>query len=92
MLDDAELIKVVKQGGAPASAAIATLLSAGKTYPGEISDIEAMTNDFSSAAFSYPIASVAWAYLEAHGIKKYKGDNEQIKKIIKASADGSLYE
>lgn len=91
MLDGVELINVVKQGGAPASAAIATLLSTGRTYPGDISDIEAMTNDFSSAAFSYPIASVAWAYLEMHGVKKYKGDNERIKKIIKASADGSLY-
>ena len=81
MLDDAELIKVVKQGGAPASAAIATLLSAGKTYPGEISDIEAITNDFSSAAFSYPIASVAWAYLETHGIKNTKATMNKLRRL-----------
>lgn len=91
MLSNSELVSIVKRGGAPASAVIARLLASGDEYPGDSSDIKAMTNDFSSAAFNYPIAAVAWAYLESHGIDKYGGADERIAEIVKATHDGSLF-
>ncbi len=91
MPSSSELLSTVKRGGAPASAAIARLLASGAVYPGDVSDIKALTNDFSSAAFNYPIAAVAWAYLESHGIDKYGGDDERIAEIVEATRDGSLF-
>lgn len=91
MANSSELVNTVKRGGAPASAAVARLLASGDTYPGDISDIKAMASDFSSAAFNYPIAAVAWAYLESRGIDKYRGDDERIAEIVKAVKDGTLF-
>ncbi len=91
MLNNSELVSTVKRGGAPASAAVARLLASGAAYPGNASDIKALTNDFSSAAFSYPIAAVAWAYLEVHGIDKYVGDDARIVEIVNAACDGTLF-
>lgn len=91
MTDNADIEAVVKRGGAPASAAVANLMAAGESYPGAISDIEAMTDDYSSAAFCYPIAAVAWAYLELHGLRRYEGDDDRVCKLVKAVTDGSLF-
>lgn len=88
---NAEIIKAVKRGGASASSALARLLESGESYPGNVSDIESLTSDFSSAAFSYPVAAVAWAYLETHGIGKYNGENERVTRFVRAAADGSLF-
>lgn len=91
MTGDSELVSAVKRGGAPASAAVADLLASGDVYPGDVSDIEAMTSDFSSAAFNYPVAAVAWAYLESRGVAKYDGDDEYIARLVEAAKDGTLF-
>ena len=89
--EDAEIVKAVKHGGIPASSALARLLAAGEAYPGDVSDVEALTGDFSSAAFNYPVAAVAWAYLETHGIGEYDGEDEMVARFVLAAVDGSLF-
>ena len=89
--EDAEIVKAVRRGGVPASSALARVLESGESYPGNVSDIEALTSDFSSAAFSYPVAAVAWAYLETHGIGKYNGENEMVARFVRDAVDGSFF-
>lgn len=86
-----EIVAAVKHGGAPASSALAKLLVAGAVYPGNVSDVEALTSDFSPAAFGYPVAAVAWAYLEIHGADRYAGEDEKVARFVQAAVDGSLF-
>ena len=51
-----------------------------------------MANDFSSLAFAYPVASMAWAYLEVRDIDRYDGDNHFVADAVAAAIDGSLFE
>lgn len=85
-----QVISTVSKGGPKACVALVELLESGELYPGPIDDIVAMSSDYSSAAFAYPVAAVAWAYLEAHKIARYSGDNVFIKMLIGATLDGSF--
>ena len=49
-----------------------------------------MTDDYSSMVFAYPVASIAWAYLEAHKIACYDGDDPLIAGLIDSTIDGSF--
>ena len=89
--EDAEIVKAVRRGGVPASSALARLLESGESYPGNVSDIEALASEFSSAASSYPVAAVAWTYPETHGIGKYNGENEMVARFVRDAVDGSLF-
>lgn len=70
---------------------MAQLLQDGAEYPGDIKDVIALTSDMSKAAFAYPVAAFAWAYLTAHGIAKYTGNDQQIIDFVNATLDGSLW-
>lgn len=85
-----QVISAVSKGGPRACLALIELLESGESYPGPINDVMAMTSDYSSAVFAYPVASVAWAYLEAHRIARYGGDDPLVSNLIASALDGSL--
>lgn len=85
-----QVISAVSKGGPKACVALVELLESGEQYPGHIDDVMAMASDYSSAVFGYPVASFAWAYLEAHKIARYSGDNAFINMLVDAALDGSL--
>ena len=89
-LSDEQIVELVSKGGPRTCLVLADLLESGEAYPGPIEDIKAMTNDYSSVAFAYPVASSAWAYLEAHKIARYDGDDFLIAGLIAATLDGSF--
>ena len=89
-LSDEQIVELVSKGGPRTCLVLADLLESGEAYPGPIEDIKAMTNDYSSVAFAYPVASIAWAYLEAHKIARYDGDDFLIAGLIAATLDGSF--
>ncbi len=89
-LSNEQITALVSKGGPRACRVLAELLERGKPYPGPIEHILAMTNDYSSMAFAYPVASIAWAYLEAYKIARYDGDDPLIAELIAATIDGSF--
>ena len=89
-LSNEQITALVSKGGPRACRVLAELLKSGKSYPGPVEDILSMTNDYSSMAFAYPVDSIAWAYLEAHKLVRYDGDNPLIMELIAASIDGSF--
>ena len=90
-LSNEQIIALVSKGGPRACFVLVDLLESGEDYPGPIEGIEAMTDDYSSFVFAYPVASVAWAYLEAHKVARYDGDNSLIARLIESTLDGSLF-
>ena len=90
-LSNEQIIALVSRGGSKACLVLVDLLESGEDYPGSIEDVEAMTDDYSSFVFAYPVASVAWAYLEAHKAARYDGDDPLIAKLIESTLDGSLF-
>ncbi len=89
-LSNEKIVALVSRGGPRACLVLAKLLESGESYPGPIEDIFSMTDDYSSMAFAYPVASIAWAYLEAHKIACYDGDDPLIIGLIDATIDGSF--
>lgn len=87
-----EIISIVSKEGPRACVVLARLLESGESYPGPIEDIKTMANDFSSLAFAYPVASMAWAYLEMRDIDRYDGDNHFVADVVATAIDGSLFE
>lgn len=87
---NSQIVKLVANGGPRACLVLTELLENGDVYPGPVSDIKSLTSDYSNAVFTYPVASFAWAYLEAHGIAHYDGDDPLIKKLVSATVDGSF--
>ena len=90
-LSNEQIVALVSKGGPRACLVLVDLLESGEDYPGPIEDVEAMTDDYSSFVFAYPVASVAWAYLEAHRVARYNGDDPLIAKLIESTLDGSLF-
>lgn len=89
-LSNEQIVASVSKGGPRACLVLAELLKSGESYPGPVEDILAMTDDYSSMAFAYPVASIAWAYLEAHKIACYDGGDPLIAGLIDATIDGSF--
>ena len=89
-LSNEKIVALVSRGGPRACVVLAKLMESGASYPGPIEDIFSMTDDYSIMAFAYPVASIAWAYLEAHKIACYDGDDPLIIGLIDATIDGSF--
>lgn len=89
-LSNEQITASVSKGGPRACRVLAELLKSGESYPGPVEDILAMTSDYSCMAFAYPVASIAWAYLEAHKIARYDGDDPLISGLVAATVDGSF--
>ena len=86
-----EIVSAVSKQSPGAYLALSQLLEEGSDYPGDIADITALTSNMSIAAFIYPVSAFAWAYLEAHGIARYTGDDSQIIDFVDATLNGSLW-
>ena len=85
------IVSAVSKQSPGAYLALAQLREDGSDYPGDINDVITLTSDMSVAAFIYPVAAFAWAYLEAHKIARYAGDDPQIIDFVNATLDGSLW-
>ena len=88
---DEEIVSTVSSRSHGAYLSLAQLLQDGTEYPGDIKDVMALTSEMSKAAFAYPVAAFAWAYLAAHGIANYPGNDRQITEFVNATLDGSLW-
>lgn len=86
-----EIISIVSRGSESLCCSCAPT-GKRRVLPGPIEDIKTMANDFSSLAFAYPVASMAWAYLEVRDIDRYDGDNHFVADVVAAAIDGSLFE
>ena len=92
MIDSSKVIETVKLGGPLAASELGRLLDSGVAYPGDVSDVIAMTSDYSRLMFLTPVAAIAWGYLEAHGIARYVGDDDHVNGFVSAITSGRAYD
>lgn len=92
MIDSSKVIETVKLGGPLAASELERLLDSGVAYPGDVSDVIAMTSDYSRFMFLTPVAAIAWGYLEARGIAQYVGDDDHVNGFVSAITSGRAYD